>query len=221
MPVLKDVLKTKGTYIPIVSIEKMIKILTNTINIFKILGVDIIIPKELKKLVTPKVSLKAKVKDNAGDKSFLNLDSLLEFSYEVAIGEDKISPQEFKKLVKLSRGLIKYKDKYLLLRPQEVKSILNKLKSPLPHFKSHLEALQSAITGTVNGVWFNSDEALKKILNDLNCVEDVNVPNDLDATLRPYQERGFQWFIQHSKGFGSCIADDMGLGKTIQVISWY
>jgi SNF2 family DNA or RNA helicase len=42
----------------------------------------------------------------------------------------------------------------------------------------------------------------------------------LDATLRPYQKRGYQWLWSNSqKGFGSCIADDMGLGKTIQIIS--
>ena len=220
MPVLIKILDTEGSYTPAISIENMVEILTNTVNIFKILNIDIIIPKELKKLVTPKVNLKATVKDNSGDKGFLDLHSLLEFSYEIAIGDKKISPQEFKKLVKSSHGLIKYKEQYLLLKPQEVKSILNKLKSPLPSFKSPLEALRSAITCTVDGVWFNPDEALKKVLNDLSRVEHVYTPKSLNATLRPYQERGFQWlYTNYSKGFGSCIADDMGLGKTIQVIS--
>ena len=40
------------------------------------------------------------------------------------------------------------------------------------------------------------------------------------ATLRPYQERGYEWLYKNSKiGFGSLIADDMGLGKTLQVIT--
>ena len=43
---------------------------------------------------------------------------------------------------------------------------------------------------------------------------------NLKATLRPYQERGYQWLYNNSKvGFGSIIADDMGLGKTLQVLS--
>jgi len=51
-------------------------------------------------------------------------------------------------------------------------------------------------------------------------IEDISVPDNLNATLRPYQERGFKWlYSNYKKQFGSCIADDMGLGKTIQVIT--
>ena len=46
------------------------------------------------------------------------------------------------------------------------------------------------------------------------------VPEGLHGTLRPYQERGFQWLAaMRDLGFGACLADDMGLGKTIQVIT--
>jgi len=46
------------------------------------------------------------------------------------------------------------------------------------------------------------------------------VPADLKATLRPYQEEGFRWmkFLAEHR-FGGCLADDMGLGKTIQTIA--
>lgn len=46
------------------------------------------------------------------------------------------------------------------------------------------------------------------------------VPEGLHGTLRPYQERGYQWLAELSGlGFGVCLADDMGLGKTVQVIT--
>ncbi|WP_025696696.1 DEAD/DEAH box helicase, partial [Paenibacillus forsythiae] len=46
------------------------------------------------------------------------------------------------------------------------------------------------------------------------------VPRELQGTLRPYQERGYQWLSAMSElGFGVCLADDMGLGKTVQVIA--
>ena len=45
-------------------------------------------------------------------------------------------------------------------------------------------------------------------------------PEGLQATLRPYQARGYSWLMKNTKlGLGSLIADDMGLGKTLQVIS--
>ncbi|GJM77461.1 hypothetical protein HMSSN036_96770 [Paenibacillus macerans] len=46
------------------------------------------------------------------------------------------------------------------------------------------------------------------------------VPPGLNGTLRPYQERGYQWLAaMRELGFGALLADDMGLGKTVQVIS--
>ncbi len=46
-------------------------------------------------------------------------------------------------------------------------------------------------------------------------------PQELTATLRDYQESGYQWLCRLAEaGFGACLADDMGLGKTIQVIAF-
>ncbi|MFK8271063.1 DEAD/DEAH box helicase [Capnocytophaga stomatis] len=44
-------------------------------------------------------------------------------------------------------------------------------------------------------------------------------PN-LKATLRPYQQEGVKWLLEHHyNGLGACLADDMGLGKTLQTIA--
>lgn len=46
------------------------------------------------------------------------------------------------------------------------------------------------------------------------------LPQSLQATLRPYQLQGFQWlsFLYHNR-LGGCLADDMGLGKTLQTLA--
>src|SRR5438105_9863466 len=45
------------------------------------------------------------------------------------------------------------------------------------------------------------------------------VPAGVNATLRPYQQKGFEWMILLAEaGAGACLADDMGLGKTLQAI---
>ncbi|MEO6550037.1 MAG: DEAD/DEAH box helicase [Ferruginibacter sp.] len=45
------------------------------------------------------------------------------------------------------------------------------------------------------------------------------VPSQVQATLRPYQHKGFEWMVLLSEaGAGACLADDMGLGKTLQTI---
>lgn len=51
-----------------------------------------------------------------------------------------------------------------------------------------------------------------------------SLPEQVRATLRPYQRKGFEWMALLSEmGSGACLADDMGLGKTLQTIcfiSW-
>lgn len=45
------------------------------------------------------------------------------------------------------------------------------------------------------------------------------LPVSLQATLRPYQQKGFEWLaLLEEAGAGACLADDMGLGKTLQTI---
>lgn len=62
-------------------------------------------------------------------------------------------------------------------------------------------------------LWQNSTEAIYKL------------PATLQAKLRPYQQKGFEWLaLLTEAGAGGCLADDMGLGKTLQTISflaWY
>lgn len=44
-------------------------------------------------------------------------------------------------------------------------------------------------------------------------------PASIQANLRPYQQRGFEWLKLLSEvNAGACLADDMGLGKTLQTI---
>ena len=57
-------------------------------------------------------------------------------------------------------------------------------------------------------------------LLDLDSMEPAEVPDGLDATLRPYQVDGFRWLsLLWDTGLGGVLADDMGLGKTLQMLA--
>ncbi|GAB3281212.1 DEAD/DEAH box helicase [Sinomonas notoginsengisoli] len=57
-------------------------------------------------------------------------------------------------------------------------------------------------------------------LLDPHALDRVPVPRGLNATLRPYQDEGFQWLaFLHRHGLGGVLADDMGLGKTLQTLA--
>ena len=48
----------------------------------------------------------------------------------------------------------------------------------------------------------------------------IEVPKELQAMLRAYQEDGYRWMMRLAEwGAGACLADDMGLGKTVQTIA--
>lgn len=56
--------------------------------------------------------------------------------------------------------------------------------------------------------------------NTFNEVEEVDVPEAFQATLRHYQHSGLNWlWFLRKNGFGGILADDMGLGKTVQTLT--
>jgi superfamily II DNA or RNA helicase len=57
-------------------------------------------------------------------------------------------------------------------------------------------------------------------LRDVSSIDDVEVPETLHATLRPYQLDGYRWLcFLWSHQLGGILADDMGLGKTLQALA--
>ncbi|SHK28145.1 Superfamily II DNA or RNA helicase, SNF2 family [Rubritalea squalenifaciens DSM 18772] len=62
---------------------------------------------------------------------------------------------------------------------------------------------------------------IKDSAQDIQVDVDADVPEGLNATLRPYQVEGFRFLAYLSTNrFGGILADDMGLGKTIQSITY-
>ena len=85
---------------------------------------------------------------------------------------------------------------------------------------TRLELIQASMSGQLQNYDFNYDEAYANVIKDFAKPIEVEEPNGLNGTLRPYQMTGLKWLWTNvAKGFGCCMADDMGLGKTIQVIS--
>jgi uncharacterized Zn finger protein/superfamily II DNA or RNA helicase len=185
--------------------------------ILRLLGIGILMPKELEKLLVPKTSLRL-----TGQKgkipSYLNLHEILGFEFQVAIGDTVMPVDEFRKLVARLSGIVKIKDQYVLLTNNILEKIFHETSQPAK--LSQRQVLQAALSGEYNGASVGLDASVKKLIKKMISVEEIPLPEGITATLRPYQTIGFQWMVQQSKiGFGSLIADDMGLGKTLQVIA--
>ncbi|MCU7490563.1 MAG: DEAD/DEAH box helicase [Ignavibacteria bacterium] len=219
LPVLDEVVSSRGQKEEIITLQGMYGVLTGSAGALRLLGIKIIIPRALRNILTPRAVLTASGKKTVKNVSYLSLDDLVSFKWQIAIGDKKISREEFLQLSKSAGRLLKFRDEYIMLDPEEVKSILGRIKSGSPRL-SGTEILKTLLTGEYSGIRFDPDEAVRKIREDLIKSGQIPVPGDLAAALRAYQVNGFRWLYSNAaKGFGSCLADDMGLGKTVQVIS--
>lgn len=82
--------------------------------------------------------------------------------------------------------------------------------------------LIDALLDRADGIRLNRDSGFRRLVRDFDTYSDadIEVPADLKAELRAYQEDGFRWLGTLERfGFGGILADDMGLGKTLQVIA--
>lgn len=67
------------------------------------------------------------------------------------------------------------------------------------------------------------DPSFRSLMHHLRSPEEqvYELPENINATLRNYQNTGYQWFKSLSSyHLGGILADDMGLGKTIQTIAY-
>ncbi len=60
---------------------------------------------------------------------------------------------------------------------------------------------------------------LRERLRAIEKIPEAQLPQDLNASLRPYQKQGVNWlsYLRDSQ-LGAMLADDMGLGKTLQAL---
>ncbi|MDW7650377.1 MAG: DEAD/DEAH box helicase [Bacillota bacterium] len=213
---LKELLDHKGEPLAM-SAEELPVFLSRAKGTLSMLGIRIILPKELHSMVSARLVLAAKSRRK--NMNYLSLAEMMDFSLEVSLGDERVSKEEFMALTANARGIVRFRDQYLLLDPDEVNRLLGRLNKPLPAMDS-AKLLRAGLTGETEDAVFAADETLQNLLDDLHRVEDVSLPRSLQATLRPYQERGFRWlYTNRKRGLGSCLADDMGLGKTLQVIA--
>ena len=218
-PQLSSVIASQGEQALRVDGREFAQIFMQTLPVIRLLGIDLLLPKSLQRLLRPTLSMTLDAGDEKGiTKHFLNMDELLRYKWQVAIGEKQLDTEEFLQLVKGMSGIVKIRDQYVYLDPQEIRQLVNKLENP-PEL-SGKDLLQTALSEEYEGSPIQLSKKAQKLLRSLMETDTVATPEDLQATLRPYQQRGYAWLYKNSRiGFGSIIADDMGLGKTLQVIA--
>nr|WP_225938731.1 DEAD/DEAH box helicase [Kovacikia minuta] len=167
-------------------------------------------------------------KSRKGDR--LGLQSLLNFRWELSIGGQTLSKEEFDRLVALQTPLVQINDEWVELRPQDIRAAQTFFASRKDQTSLSLEDALRISTGDTQMieklpvVSFEASGSLQDLINTLSgkrTIEAIPTPASFRGELRPYQSRGIGWLsFLEQWGLGACLADDMGLGKTIQLIAF-
>jgi len=190
---------------------RLVSFLDSASELLTRLGMVVNLPKALVKELKPRLVIKAKT-DGDSLVKYLDLNSLQEFEWQVAVGDEIISLKEFEKLVKLKRAMVRFKDGFVKMQTEEFTRLLKKAKTVSPDKNDFLKAHFSGDTVMA----FDARETINNIFKEHN----FSIPASLNASLRPYQIRGYNWILSLLfSGFGCILADDMGLGKTVQSIA--
>jgi SNF2 family DNA or RNA helicase len=168
--------------------------------------------------------------DVSRSKDRLNLQSLLDYKLEIAVGNKIISKQDFANLLAQKSPIVEIDGQWLALQPADVRSaqaILNQSNEQINlsvEDALRLSTGDTKILSKLPVVNFEATGILQELINNLTDNKSVkaidNIPG-FNGELRPYQAKGVGWLsFLETWGLGACLADDMGLGKTIQLIAF-
>ncbi|MBY8852070.1 ATP-dependent helicase, partial [Saccharothrix sp. MB29] len=180
-------------------------------------GVDVHWPKDLVRDLTARVVLGGDRGDRPG---FFGPDQLTAVNWQLALGDDPLTPEELDRLAEAHRPVVRLRDRWTLVDPGLARRARERVLAPV----TAVAALGAALTGTVEvdgvEVPVATTGRLDELKAELAREERVDQPAALRATLRDYQLRGLGWLHRMtSLGLGGCLADDMGLGKTVTLIA--
>ena len=202
-------------------------------------GHTVLLPKwwgEVKKLV-PALKIRTRSSVGAWQESRLGVDQIVQFDWNLAVGDLELPEAEFREIVKKKRRLMQIRGKWIRLDPSYLKKIqkfIRKKEGLSLGDILHLRLLGPAAATPAEQEAGAEDDPLQveielsgqlaRMVEQLGNLTEITVPEvalSFRGALRPYQQMGAAWMLFLRRfGLGCCLADDMGLGKTIQWIAY-
>lgn len=193
------------------------------------IGVEL--PPELRNIGDRKLRLRVRIgratptAPRADGSDPMGMSSVTDLRYEVALGDDTLTAEEFAEIVASKEPLVRWRGAWVRVDHDEVDRI-----AELAGETTALdltEALAAALSGQhevedLGWVETVADGALGRLLEQLRSSDgpgDATI-RGIEGELRPYQERGVAWLQRLTElGMGGVLADEMGLGKTLEAIA--
>ncbi|MBF2053568.1 MAG: DEAD/DEAH box helicase [Candidatus Sericytochromatia bacterium] len=231
---VKDLVKSHQIYQPMLWTPEQAYQFLKDIPALEASGLIVKVPNWWKKRSTPKV----KVTLGSQNKTVLGLNTMLDFSVDVALGEQVLTPEEIQTLLQHDGQFIAFKGQWIELDRQQLQQVMShwqaiekQLEDQGISFIEGMRLLAGAAPDLTSDAeseresqWLHisAGQALQETLKRLQHPDSRSGtgPKALKATLRTYQQNGLNWlYLLTELGLGACLADDMGLGKTLQILA--
>ena len=230
-PAIEESLKTARPTDLRLTTEQAYNFLRESVPLLEQSGFGVLVPPWWQKPIA-RLSARLKLKPKKGSKTasgIFTLQSIVQYSWAVSVGDTTLSDEEFEKLVNLKMPLIQIRGQWIELRPEEIEAAIAFFEKQRATGEIELgEALRLGLGQEESelGLPISEIEAedwikdLMDKLTDSVKISSIPPPASLQGQLRPYQLKGVSWLaFLKDFGFGACLADSMGLGKTIQLIT--
>jgi hypothetical protein len=198
-------------------------------------GLGVVLPESLRDRPQNRLGVRLLAGQGAtSERPNLGLRSLLDFRWELTLGDRALSPKDFEALLAKTdldtMPLVEIAGEWVELRPNDVRAARDFLAKRQGNLRLTLGEVLRVTTGEnamidkLPVVAFESSGAVSELMNTFeNCaaIAPTPTPPGFQGQLRPYQERGVAWLsFLEQWGLGACLADDMGLGKTPSTIAF-
>jgi SNF2-related domain/SNF2 Helicase protein/Helicase conserved C-terminal domain len=168
------------------------------------------------------------VDGTVGKASTFGRDQLMDFRWQLAVGDDTLTEEEIAALAAAKAPLVRLRGQWVAVDSEQLQRGLEFLARERSGQATAAEVLRLAashpddLDTPLPIGQITADGWLGELLGGsvAQSLRPVPTPDRFQAALRPYQERGLSWLaFLSSLGLGACLADDMGLGKTVQLLA--
>jgi len=166
---------------------------------------------------------------SAETRAVIGREGLVDFHWDLAVGEHTLTEQEVADLVEAQQPLVRVRGQWMYVdadRLARARAFLARRSHGRGRMSvGEVLAILGAREDGPGGLQVVDVEAQGWLADLLSGQVDhriapMTAPDGFKGELRPYQERGLAWLsFLESVGLGGVLADDMGLGKTVQLLA--
>lgn len=126
-PELAEILRTK-TEMQRLSLDAVAPTLFEALPALKLLGVRTVLPRSLRSLLKPEANMQIDLDEQFKEGSgIFDLASLMNFHWQLAVGGEAVSPEEFNELCSQAGRIVRFRDGYMFVTQKEVSQIKRRL----------------------------------------------------------------------------------------------